>query len=134
MSSDLPWDNHGSAANTTDPGAESTPPTSQHGDGDSAGNPVHDGIDQGTAGDAAAAVAAAAAASSDDDGSDSDSDSDVGMLQQDSHARRRELRTRAFKEGMEEGKAETVQEGFDKAFCQAAVAGFEQGQLRGMLR
>ena len=130
MSSDLPWDNHGSAANTTGPGAESTPPTSQHGDGDSAGNPVHDGIDQGTAGDAAAA----AAASSDDDGSDSDSGSDVGMLHQDSHARRRELRTRAFKEGMEEGKAETVQEGFDKAFCHAAVAGFEQGQLRGVLR
>lgn len=40
----------------------------------------------------------------------------------------------AYKDGVEEGKAETVQQGFDAAFCAEAVRTFPVGQLQGVLR
>ncbi|KDO29115.1 hypothetical protein SPRG_06171 [Saprolegnia parasitica CBS 223.65] len=71
---------------------------------------------------------------------DSDGMSDGGVvddrvwMEKESLAMERRSRTVGFREGIDVGKEQTLQEGFDYGYKAGAAKGFEMGTLHGILR
>ncbi|ETW01231.1 hypothetical protein H310_06817 [Aphanomyces invadans] len=77
----------------------------------------------------------------DESGSSYDGFSDDGSeqidrmwMQQESRAMERRSRTVGFREGVDAGKEETLQEGFNAGYVVGASQGFRSGVLQGLLR
>ncbi|OQR98320.1 hypothetical protein ACHHYP_08742 [Achlya hypogyna] len=76
----------------------------------------------------------------DDDSSDGMSDAgfteadDRLWMEKESLAMERRSRTVGFREGIDVGKEQTLQEGFDHGYKHGAAKGFQSGLLQGLLR
>jgi|TARA_B100001142_G_scaffold304415_1_gene332509 hypothetical protein len=80
------------------------------------------------------AAADPASASAGGGGDDDDARGDGDALEREARRRRELFFAEGFRDGIEEGKSATVQEGFDRGFREGAVAGLAYGRARGAVR
>lgn len=67
-------------------------------------------------------------------GDDGSSDSECTLGERELSALERNMRTAGIRDGIEFGKEDTLQEGFDQGFGLAAVRSYAPSKLRGALR
>ena len=80
------------------------------------------------------AAADPASASAGGGGDDDDARGVGDALEREARRRRELFFAEGFRDGIEEGKSATVQEGFDRGFREGAVAGLAYGRARGGVR